>query len=439
MDKVKWVRVARVSLTKLGKMTILAAFLWAVHYYLENRATAEHLVAFEQALLQEALLGSPPEEQEFEIRGKQLPIVVDISRIHPDKSKPVDRLLLDEVAQTIADAAPAGIGIDLDFSNPSGSETGGPEPEDMAYLAKWLDRRIIIVGVWHRAAYGRQDWLGVEDFAGLAAGMALPSEDSVHAYLYTKAREDQDALIQMPAALWTLGRNRWWKGKDETDKRTLEDLWNQVKRKKKPGGIEFGEYVIDYSYVKNILREAIVFKEPKELTTTDARDHFKNRLVLIGDLEDPKDHTCRPGARQPISGVLVHAAALASLNEGLFMEVGPTQGLIYKLAVLVLAWLVLLGMQVKEEITGSVNTWDHQYVEILWFGLIAVMTCIFSTWMIRSQKVFWPDFLWISLTLFLHPFLTEPFFRIIFRTTPSVIRTILVTFARGEGKGNVAK
>jgi CHASE2 domain-containing sensor protein len=437
MNRDGWLLIVRTSLIQLGKMTTLALFFWAIHHYLENRATGEHLVAFEQALLQEAL-GLSPKEPEFDYKGKKLPIVVDISRIHPDKSQAVNREDLDAVVEAVSGAAPAGIGIDLDFSNPSGAPNGGPRPEDMSYFAKWLGKTNVRVGVWHRAAYGRQDWLGVADFANVAAGIALPAEDSQHAFLYSKAG-DRDMLIQMPAALWVLGRNRWWQGKEETDYRTLDDLCNQVKHEKRNGEIEFGKYVIDYSYVKYIRNEAVKFEKPQELKNLYVQERLRDRQVLIGDLEDPKDHTCRYGAAEPVSGVLVHATSLATLNNGLFLEVGTWQGVKFKFVVLILAWAVMLGMQIKQQRTGSRESWDHLYVEILMFGPIALMTCLFSTWMIRSQRIFWPDFLWVSLTLLLHPFLTEPFFRIAFRTIPSVFRTIFETFAGKERKDHVGK
>ena len=81
--------------TDLIKALALTALLFAVHAYLEDRPSGAYLRQFQFALLEEGLKHGPFDDADFEAGGERLPLVVDISKLHPDKSKPTDRARLD--------------------------------------------------------------------------------------------------------------------------------------------------------------------------------------------------------------------------------------------------------------------------------------------------------------------------------------------------------
>jgi hypothetical protein len=240
----------------------------------------------------------------------------------------------------------------------------------------------------------------------------------------------------MPAALWILSQQA---RSGQTDTLVEEPLLRRVKVEKIGDEFVFGKYIIDYSDLEVIKKRVISADDASSLRD---RSKFKGRQVLIGDLGDRLDHTCVPGRPWPVSGVLIHACSLATLNKGLFLGVTPSQGWTYKLIVLFAAWCILLGLEIGEALRRSrgralsgsgaptLGDWNHEAIEILFFSTIAFLTYVAATWMVASKRYFWPDFLWIVLTLFLHPFMTEPFFRLTFQTVPKAFWTAVVMFAR---------
>ena len=118
----------------------------------------------------------------------------------------------------------------------------------------------------------------------------------------------KEDLVQLPVALWLLlegqrlsSEEAATSGDQETRlKGSLQAL--QVRSMTRPAGraLEFGEYMIDYAYLKEVRRDVIVLS-PRNAgegweSAIDGLGAFESRIadraVLVGDLENTSDQTC---------------------------------------------------------------------------------------------------------------------------------------------------
>jgi hypothetical protein len=199
-----------------------------------------------------------------------------------------------------------------------------------------------------------------------------------------------------------------------------------------PDSFQFGEYVIDYSFLKELEKDIINIDRPETLALFENR--IRSRVVLVGDLEDVGDQFCAVPRQKPISGVLMHACSVATLNRGMLMEIGSSAGTIIKTLLLLLIFLIMCGIRVFEfrmrpRVRRSIRSQYFQYIEVLAYGTLSVVVYLVCM-QIRMFGIFWLDFLWVSAALFFHPFLTEPFYRTC-KAVPEVFRAFVRTFVRG--------
>jgi serine/threonine protein kinase len=422
------------------KASAFAIILFALHGYLEKRPSGKYLRQFQLALVQDGLKHGPLADADFEAGGAQLPVVIDLAGLHPDKNQPADRRWLDMIIDQLRSAGARAIGIDLSFDEVNGA--------DFQYLDKWKRYGNVRIGIYRRIMEKREAWLGRPEFADLAAGIAMPIEDPQHAFLFGRRRYVQNPssplaagnlpdcldgnystnckedLIQLPAAMWKISRKNWGsaEGRSEIENKLknstetsplastvrVDDSW-----------LALGEYEIDYSYLNEIRKDVIsispVIPEESPVQTILYLRAFKakiaDRIVLLGDLGDTTDQFCSPAQLKPLSGLLIHACSIATLNRGLLWEVRETlrPGLAVGIILLVLAGIV--GSRLLHAYSRIWRTWNYQHIEILAFGSMSILVFLILTWQISASEVIWPDFLWISGALFIHPFLTEPFYR----------------------------
>jgi hypothetical protein len=428
-------------LKDLLKAFALTAFLLLIHDHLEDKPSGRYLRQFEFELLQESLRSGSSDDAAYEAGGEKLPLVVDISLLHPDKDRRSDRKMLDKVVTALTEAGAGAIGIDLDFADGQAEFS-----EDYQYLAKWQGYNIVRVGVYARSGGKSAEWLGRPEFAEMAAGIALPSEDPEHAFLYIRSwhprrprtpaeltrephecRDPPDAntckadLPELPLAMWLLI------GRDKQDPKTaFQDVVRRSQKREVDDSLDFGEYPIDYSYLREIRKEIISLKSPEEITVFTSR--IRNRSVVVADLNDAKDRFCYIGPHEPLSGALIHACTLASLNRGFFGEVTETLSVTLKLGMTLLVLFGIMGLRLIHTYSRPLRRWDYQYLEILAFTLMSILTYFVFNYQIRTYGILWPDWLWVCAALFIHPFLTEPFYRTC-RALPKVAHAFVIAFA----------
>ena len=427
----------------LTKAVVFATLVLLAHGCLERRPSGRFLDQFQVAFVQEGLWQGLTANGGVETGGRLLPLVVDISRLHRDKAQHTDRRMLDALIDGLRRHGASVIGIDLVFDELDGA--------DLQYFSKWMGYKNIRIGIYQRALERREAWLGRPEFSELAAGVALPADDPQRAFFFSrrwflteplKGSEEsaprdcadvggggncKEDLLQLPVALWLLLEQQRISSdyaaprsaQDALVKDTLRALqWRSMKR---GGGtvVEFGEYAIDYSFLREVRRD-IVRLSPRTAgegweSAIDALGVFGSRIadrpVLVGDLEDTTDQTCPTPSMQPVSGVLIHACALATLNRGTVFRISNT------LEPAAVAWgalallAAIIGLRLIHLRSGKLRQWQFQRVEMLWFTAMSVIVFFIFRWQVSVRGVAWPHVLWLCGALVVYPFVSEPLVR----------------------------
>jgi hypothetical protein len=456
------------------KALVFTAVLYGLHADLEEKPSGRYLRQFEFELLQESLNSAPPDDATYKFGGKNLPLVVDISELHPDKNKRSDREMLDMVVTRLQEASASAIGIDLDFAD----DRDDVDNNEYRYLAKWNDYKIVRVGVYARATTRKTEWLGGSELARMAAGIALPKEDAQpgdlprpdpkHALLYSrvwhprrpKSTEEwkawnsecktpdgnncRESLPGLPFAMWQVTHCELEGRPDEAHCKSDGDSDGEpvakpdVPPRQVRKWLDLGEYPVDYSYLTDLMHECITLKHMPRNQAADegiTRDEIRaalpaktirNRSVLIADLHDASDQFCYTAANEPVPGALVHACALASLNRGLFTEV--TKPTFLELLMIFSVLIVMMLIRLFHTFFRPVHSWDYQYIEILAFTAMSFVTYSVFVLQIRRFGEVWPDCLWVCAALFIHPFLTDPFWQTC-KGLAKAGRDFVITFA----------
>jgi hypothetical protein len=444
----------------LLKAAVVAVLLLMAYQALDRRPSGKYLRQFQLAFVQESLTGRPPEPGDFEAGGRHLPLIVDISPIHPDKKRATDRKTLDVLIDELRRHGARAIGVDLSFDNLQGS--------DFQYFHKWLAHGNVRVGIYRRAVEPRDAWLGRPEFAGLAAGIAVPADNPQHAFFYsrrwfaTTALSDADLarpqdcpgpdaaanckedLIQLPVAMWLLSERQRIASEEPMDRAALEARLKQSlavmqprPTEHTPGNLlEFGTYVIDYSYLKELRRDIVTLTPsgPAEIAAQFASlaPRIADRVILVGDLEDTSDQLCYAPGTRALAGVLIHACSLATLNRGLLFESTETLSLPAALGGGGIVLLAIAGLRLAHTRSPLLRAWPLQYLEVLVFGALAVALFLFFRWHVRTGGAVWPHALWVSGALLLYPF-AESVYRALV-AAPGMLRAAALTVA-GRARG----
>ena len=446
----------------LIKAAALSALVLAAHGFLERQASGRYLDQFQLAFVQENLKNRPLDEADFEVGGRSLPLIVDISALHPDKKQPTDRKVLDLLIDELRRRGARAIGIDLKFDDLEGA--------DFQYLEKWTGHKNVRVGIFDRAVEKREAWLGRPEFSDLAAGVALPKDNPQHAFVYSRrwflktqlAEPDvadprdcadsgppancKEDLIQLPVAMWLISERQRLSSEelaqgDELEAR-LKNSLRALQRRSSARAVvnaplEVGEYSIDYSYLKEAQRDKINLLpvragESRENAIAQQlgadNSRVADRVVLVGDLEDTADQFCQTPGGKPLPGVLIHACSLATLNRGMLFEITGTPGWTSTLGGMFVLVAAIIGLRVFHTRSRLLREWPFQHIEILAFGAMAILVFLVFTWQVRVAGVVWPHLLWLSGALFVHPFFSEPFYRAVV-ATPKVLHDAVRTVA----------
>jgi serine/threonine protein kinase len=419
----------------LARAAVLTGLALMAHNSLEHRSSGRYLTQFQLALLEEGMEHGPLDESDFEAGGRQLPLIVDVSALHPNKMQPTDRTSLNIVIDQLRRHGARAIGIDLSFDK--------LDATDFQYFQKWVSHRNVRIGIYQRALERREAWLGRPEFAPLAAGIALPPDNPQHAFAYirrwfpdappgdeaptvaqdcggpevsTRCKED---LVQLPVALWLMSTtpplaSEAPEPNDDVESRLGRLQTAQYDPSERPLGnaVEFGTYVIDYSYLRDLRRDVIKLPplsgaDPGVTIVSYLDAHaasIADRTVLVGDLEDTSDQVCYTPGMRPLPGVLVHACSLATLNRGMLLEPSGTisRAAVWTLSLLVVA--VIVALRVSHALWPRLRRWRQQDLEIVVFVPLSLGALLAFRWLAASSGVVWPNFLWFAGGLASYPF-----------------------------------
>jgi hypothetical protein len=158
-----------------------------------------------------------------------------------------------------------------------------------------------------------------------------------------------------------------------------------------------------------------------------------DRVVLVGDLEDTSDHSCPTPSMKPVSGVLIHACSLATLNRGMVFQVTDALGWTTVIGGAFVLAAAIVGLRLLYARSKPLQEWPYQYLEIPFFGTLALVLFVVFDWRVRNRGVVWPHTMWLCGALLAHPFVSEPLCRAV-ASTGALVRTAARTLT-GRRRG----
>ena len=85
-----------------------------------------------------------------------------------------------------------------------------------------------------------------------------------------------------------------------------------------------------------------------------------------------------------------------------------TAGFKLRLTIALFVLSGILSIRLFHTYSKVLREWDYHYLEILAFAYVSLVIYFVFRWEMRSLRVYWPDFLWVSVGLFICPFITGP-------------------------------
>jgi CHASE2 domain-containing sensor protein len=389
----------------VGRGLLLLLAFMSAHFLLTESPLGLHVKHFEYALLQESLIGDY--WSRHPANSSELPLVLDVSESHSAGiDTATDRKALDELLQEVCQYSPAAIGVDIDFS--PASEMG--DPLDWMYFNRWKSLQTpegkpvpVRLGVYRRANDAPRTWLGRLEFAELAAGVAKPIDRQFN-YFEIWSRGNSAPLLQLAASLDAATRPKG-------DTEAVAHLRSKLEINTTPLMSQYGTYVIDFSSLDEIQNHRtfmVPAKVPLPGSLRSLQEKIRGSVVLIGDVEHGDDKFLLPHRDKTVAGVLIHACSLVTLREGALKYIGGNWGRFAGFLLCGLALGVVAMLRTLSVFQPTGRKLDFDRIEFLLTGLMAVAVYLQCTWLIGRTRVFWPDFLWVALSLLAYPFLSKP-------------------------------
>jgi CHASE2 domain-containing sensor protein len=384
---------------------LIFAVSQGVHYVLEDRPFGDAFRNLEYSIIQRVLLSEFAATTSVVSNDNRLPVVIDISPAGRSDALPTDRPMLGRLVDRLIDMGADAVGVDIDFSPDDSGRF--MDPHDPTLLALWNDRKIVRVGVFRRIGDSSRYWLGHPAFKNLAAGIMLPLNDPMYAYQYSSpdlatahyrapqvgswGDDPDEQLLQMPTALYAVmnPRDRLQFVKDP-----------RLKTEEVESRLTLAKYPIDYSYLLRI--KTIPYEKDGDLRLYE-RD-IRGRAVIIGDAHDLDDARTIPTEKVPVPGVLIHAAALATIRLRVLRYITGWESRGFELVLFLSAWAVMAFTHGRNPAHRPSRRWNPHSMEIMSSAAAAVVVLLVSTTFLWLTRFYWPDFLWIAAGFFLHPY-----------------------------------
>lgn len=378
----------------LVTLLILGAVWW-----FEHTSSGEQVKAFTYDFLQRKLMSSR--------RDEDIPVaVVDISDLEVApvnidgetyRATPRDELL--RLIEAIADQEPVAVGVDIDFSP---NEAGYITPHDPQFFQSCLDigekkQTPVLLGIRRSQIYPRERWLGVEEYAGLAASVFVPKSDNRKMWEWIKPDEGAEPVPTMSALLAEkLRRSR------KKLPPSLSWAAERLSERELGPGYTVGEFLVDYSPLDAIEKMRVRTAEPEGVT---AQGHLlENKVVLVGDGTPGKarDMFNVPGRQQPVPGVYLHACAAYTLAGSALYKLTLAGRVVIDLLLsfAVLGAITAIRLYHLNRTPGEVNT--HWLQGVLTF-VVVLAAIAMGVLFVHVTHVLWDDFILAAAGLLLHP------------------------------------
>ena len=345
-------------------------------------------------------------------------IIVDIGSLQPSSDRELlaaapftPRDALRSLLNILVDAGPAAIGIDIDFSPEGGAYVSPKDDPGFFRTCLHLERErnvAVFLGVGRGAGGSRNEWLGNDEFAPLAASLIIPDDTAditpggtpgPYAIAIPPLRSDpgDGSEGRHGGELLSLGV-AMAKVLDPDIVTRLGEQHCLIEAKTERAivlerGVE--EFTVDYSELAGIERAMIraTFDRPSgQWKLPDGwQSQVKKRLVLVGDVQGSAaaDVFKTTGSRRLASGILMHAGAGATLLRGplyVFRHRGRV-AIDATLVTVTVAAVSLVRRRKNQRVgRGHKRLSPHNALLLLPLGFVA-LTLVMAAW----YRILWLD------------------------------------------------
>lgn len=385
-------------LVDMWKGFLFTLLLLGVIVWFEKTPPGEYLQRMAYSLLQLRLFS-------VEASRDQLPVaVVDITNLETEDFKidgrtgrvtPRDKLF--QIIKAVAEQGAASVAVDIDFSP---DEYGYKYPRDPEFFNNCLKVQKetgvpIFLGAARMQFHPWKYWLGAPEYKSLAANIMIPVSDGKRMMRWTRTEDDSEQGPTLSAALASGFNNR--KKKSEPPKWVTWAV-EQVSERELEGGLEVGEFLVDYSPLEIIETMRIKTKIPT--TISDQKHLLEGKMVLIGDgtRHEATDTFSVPGRIEPIPGIYLHACAAYTLIKAPLYEFTHAVRLSIDVAlsVVIIATIAVIRLRYKDRVRAP-------RLQRLLTYLVAAVAFIVGVVFVRMTRLMWDDFILVIAALMLHP------------------------------------
>ena len=329
--------------------------------------------------------------------------VVDVSDLLRDnKTEVTPRKELLALIKVLASNNPAVIGIDIDFSpsiDPVTSKEQFLTSSDPGFFDACNNMKSesgnkipVYLGVSRTEFLPPDQWLVLPEFKPLAASLLVPklntSAFNSLADQAAKKQHGEDAVEQARTMSAALARSYLiYHHRSETPKRhyLLERVTETDNR-----------YIIDYSLLNRLMESKISYNDARNGRI--ATGSLLGQIVLVGDVDQASDRFNNPINLDTIAGVMVQAAAAATLVSPPLYQIAEPWG---ELADFLTAFFLVSIIALARLSLG-----EHFNEERLFLLLVvsAVALVLIFGLSVNRHRIVWDDFLLVASALALHPF-----------------------------------
>jgi len=351
-------------------------------------------------------------------------VILDISRLplSPQGITSRDDLLkILEALRQDAAAHPAGIGIDVDFA-PEVQDNRAGVPPRWRFVGGAADNRFfgycldysrswapVYLGVFRTLQLPPEQWLGLTEYAPLAAAMLVEGRAKKSLASFNEGRTMSGALAQA------------WFTAHEPHRGAAGTRWPFLEAisEEREGKVALRQFVVNYSLRDRLVSEAIPI-DPATMAHGVAeylaglKDSFRDKMVLIGDVRTFTDPFENPSSGEPIPGILIHAAAACTLVGTPLYDISEPARTIADL---------LLAIAMLSCEAGIMMAWGRMIHEehLLQAVTIAAVVVVLTIGLLVNEfHIVWDDFLLVAIGVivdyFVHGFTA--------RNAPALVTTV---------------
>jgi hypothetical protein len=391
----------------VGGLLILA--LVAVKLPLEHTEVAQHISLATYDGIQSML------------RAQDCPIVVvDITAL---RSEPwangrtlTDRKQLAELVSLLAQARPAAIGIDIDFSpnydplSPPGSPPvyHAPDSQDPDLFDLCLrlrqDGLPVALGVYRSSSAPRREMLVEPRYADLAADIRVDIADNRVVPAAFRWRRGESEVPTLSSAL--AGAYRQAQADPPSWLRWA--LHREVLAQAGREG-QAREIFVDFSPIDSLVSQRVDFLDAAGNIDAQAfeaiRPRLAGKILLLGaaDPQNPREGFSVAGRRAAYPGVYLHASAVYTQLRSPLLALTPAGriALDVTLAAGVLAAIYLLRWRLAPRLARASAAWQQRLPLLITLAAMSV-TFVAGVGFVNFTRIIWDDFILVFAGLCLH-------------------------------------